>query len=182
MQPKQPWTDGETRTAQQLRDSGLKLTEIAERLCRTEKSVRTKFIRMGWSVERRAKQVEYARKYQADRPKAPSRANWTDEETEMLCSLHAQGFPFKVIAERIGRTFKSTRNRFQRVAARRRSVAKPSDQRVQMPDTAYSARSIPDGVQDRRRAYLNAPHRSITSAFFGDPPKGFSALDQRENA
>jgi hypothetical protein len=124
-----------------------------------------------------------------------TRKPWTPHDWKRTQDLLAQGFLIVQIAEMIGRTKsqvaekvrweKMTPAQREERAAKIRSWKSKAyyrernlsprkmqhtlDQRVDASPEAILAREL-------RAA---APHRDLTGAFFGDPPVGFSALEQR---
>ncbi|MEI6557887.1 MAG: hypothetical protein WCO00_05715 [Rhodospirillaceae bacterium] len=86
-EPRYPWSEQELSTLQQLSDQGLTDDEIARRLGRTPRAVRTMILRVG-----------------GKRLREPSRP-WSDQELETAIRLHASGAMCAAIADVLpGRT------------------------------------------------------------------------------
>lgn len=108
---------------------------------------------------------------------------WNDEQTELARSLLAAKASDDVFRERLGRSKACAYYRILRVdhpdvlkgrVAARLARKNPND----FPHiTAGKINIPPDAFADAERR-MSAP-RSLTSAVFGDPPPGYSALDKR---
>lgn len=117
---------------------------------------------------------------------------WTQEEHEKLVKLKQQSLSFAEIATALNRTRKAvewrwqvinfsaeTRERYrknrQENAARYRRKPRKTNPLRFVPETMIA----PDIVLIERDMRLKAP-QTITGYLFGDPPRGYSALDRRE--
>lgn len=117
---------------------------------------------------------------------------WTSSEWEKVVRLRAEGLTLQAIAPRIGRPFHQLRHKVrwetmtpeqrETRAAKIRSYKKAFSQTVktdrQFEMVRRSARPTLEAIDDRERRHAAGP-RDLTGAFFGDPPVGFSALEQR---
>lgn len=117
---------------------------------------------------------------------------WTEKRLEYLALLKAQDLPIQEIADLIGVTKRTVENRFywdrmtpegrikrrQNINARRRELHAKTDKRITVEQVQVAAR--PSEEQIKQRDVRNAmPYRDLTAFMLGDPPIGFSALDQR---
>lgn len=114
---------------------------------------------------------------------------WTPEHDDIIQSLSAQGVSSRLIGAQIGRTKGAVIGRLARL--RRDDAAREKDTRYKREwertrrdqHRSIAVRAvkveIPDDVLTSRAAYINAAPRDLTGAHFGDPPRGFSALDRR---
>jgi hypothetical protein len=121
---------------------------------------------------------------------------WTEAEIRHLHSYLRRGMKCSEIAAAMGKTRKRIEARIriendekrsaniQRTKEwhrKRREAGIPSKQRVSDKPkthvTPLKKRPTTEMLEEARRR-LEIP-RSITSEFFGDPPKGYSALDKR---
>lgn len=113
---------------------------------------------------------------------------FTPEVWEAACYRALQGASCQQIAEEFGLTTDQVYNRFvgQRAAGkwkhqgpRRYTEARAS--RPGRPQNYTSGSKVTPGqIEDRDRRAQGYDARDFTSSFFGDPPRGFSALDKRK--
>lgn len=112
---------------------------------------------------------------------------WTEDETATLKHLKAEGYLVKTIAHKLGRTEVSVRERWRWInkdedqkEMRRQQVNMNRQQwRSNQAENIVSRalRASPEAIAERdHRLSLR---RSLTSAFFNDPPPGYSALDRK---
>ena len=121
------------------------------------------------------------------RPGADMKAlPWTPEEDAVLCEMTIAGQNYDEIAAALpGRTYAGVKCRLRYVnlsAEDRKEANRRKRARVVVP-ARYQER-VPKAVEvppevfvDRDRRAM-AP-RDLTGAFFGDPPRGYSALERR---
>lgn len=113
---------------------------------------------------------------------------WSPDELETLHRMLADKKTPKEIAEALGcgRARVDTRIRFERKTPDQRLAAKKQKSeyfrhrtgvRSFRESTISSSRPASELIEEAQQRAL-AP-RSITSEFFGDPPKGWSALDRK---
>jgi hypothetical protein len=91
--------------------------------------------------------------------------SWTDEEVEHALGLRRLGLAVKQIALKIGRTELAVFSKFTEIS---HNSAQPQVCRV-TPEALAAREARRDGY-DRR---------DLTATFCGDPPVGYSALDDR---
>lgn len=113
---------------------------------------------------------------------------WTLEETQELLRLQAEGFHIPALAEKLGRTEISVRERIRWLGKteeqkeRRReqiNLTRNGRSAVSAFDHAVmSSKRAPDERIEERNYRLSLP-RTLTSQFFNDPPPGYSALDRK---
>lgn len=114
---------------------------------------------------------------------------WTDEETERLLSMVKLNTPFREIASTLGRSIKSVQTRYEYVnlTPRQREERKQRLYATRHKQTPVRRResdrlltsSRPDAATlDERDLRNAAPVRDLTGLLLGDPPRGYSALDQ----
>lgn len=115
---------------------------------------------------------------------------WTPEQINEIQTLYAQGVSSKIIAARVGRSKGSVLSRLARSRRSEDDTAKAAEykrqwnraQRTGMRCCAYEKApkvDVPPDVLVRRNAYINAEAQGLTGAQFGDPRRGYSALDRR---
>lgn len=127
---------------------------------------------------------------------------WTQKDILLLKQMINAGLTVKEMANRFMCTDDRIRDRMkqdtQRFKDRKKNAARVKAWRDQQkaagkaPKWACggegnrrgsvhsSSRPTPEMIEEAQQRYL-AP-RSLTSSFFGDPPKGWSALDRRQGA
>lgn len=93
------------------------------------------------------------------KPKPP--VPWTDQELNHAKLLFGRGYSFWKIGQLTGRTLEAVRNKL--------FPAPPRDRHH---------RDLPKLKADAAARREAADQRDMTSTFFGDPPRGYSALDQ----
>ena len=113
---------------------------------------------------------------------------WTDAERALIKRLREdEGLTWEAIGERmrvckhvahgaIDPEFDSRRKNYDR----KRSKVRAEKIKKNMRDERVDFVSIPQWVEDKRKKYLNAPHRSLADKILGAPPIGFSALDRKQ--
>jgi hypothetical protein len=119
--------------------------------------------------------------------------NWTAGEIETLLALKAAGKMPSEIAERLNRSTKSVTTRLARMKmtpeqkARRlayennrlRSKRAAKSGIIGVSASARQNIDVEASILMERDRRYGAPARSLTAAFFGDPPVGYSALERR---
>ena len=116
---------------------------------------------------------------------------WTKEETERLESLLANDTPIRDIADQLGRTVMSVwgkildlrrtpTDRAQKIdkGRIRRHIKANKDRLHPSPQSLLEERPAPELLAERDVRF-SAPLRDLAGFVFGDPPVGYSALDQR---
>jgi hypothetical protein len=114
---------------------------------------------------------------------------WTQPEVDQLRKLYASGLTAAQSAREMGMEFERVRARLRwefksgqilanRKAWRASQQPAPNPGRTLYTPTKAGPKVTPEALTHRAQRYA-APHRGITGMFFGDPPVGFSALDQR---
>jgi hypothetical protein len=116
---------------------------------------------------------------------------WTDEETAILRQMMAAARSLPEIMEKLQRSKYSIKERWRWInhteehkILRRKQINLNRHIRSQFGTGAsfarnVPAREIPEDVTSNRAARINAGPRDLAGAFFGDPPRGFSALDRK---
>jgi hypothetical protein len=113
---------------------------------------------------------------------------WTVEETQDLLRLQAEGYVVPVIAEKMGRTTISVRERIrwlgkteeQREIRRKQiSVTRKGRSAVAAFDHPVMTNKRAPDERIAEREYRLALPRTLTGQYFGDPPPGYSALDRK---
>ena len=116
---------------------------------------------------------------------------WNEEDIALIQKLHAEGMSYGAIGERINRSAKAVRVKLKRLSMTPEQIYE-YNKKERLRGKKYIARAtiagvrenvrpenaIPTDVLTDREARLAAP-RDLTGTFFGDPPKGFSALERR---
>lgn len=99
---------------------------------------------------------------------AKRHAPWTPQEYATLYRCRQTDMPLCEIAVRVGRSVWAVRTKLHN---------RPVSYRIQAEGQNYQASQ--DAIDDRelRRAALE--QQTLTQAFCGDPPPGFSALERR---
>lgn len=144
-----PWTADQCAQLRALLDGGATFAEISQRIDRKPASIRTKI-----------------RDMLAPRDETVPNRPWTDEEVADLLRLCADGVSFVQIGLRLGRRGYAC------------SVKYYDMQRKSPPRDPVRQIADPVAIADRD-ARRSLEHRSLTSALFGDPLPGYSALDLR---
>lgn len=115
---------------------------------------------------------------------------WTPEEWERAKQLMAEGAGYDKIAERLGRSRKAVKSKFQEMnRSPKQKEAKLEYQRRKRSEGKGVGREAA-GIRDQhempcaeifieRNRRLSLAPKSLTAAFFGDPLPGYSALDRR---
>lgn len=94
---------------------------------------------------------------------------WTEQEWAEAQQMRREGRSYRIIAELLGRSGKSVQDKFARESGRREretvrvSAARPTDEMLEQVNRKYEALA----------------RRNLTASLMGDPPPGFSALEQR---
>jgi hypothetical protein len=115
---------------------------------------------------------------------------WTEEETAVLREMMAAGCSYTEMMAKIGRSKHSIKERWRWInhseeerAKRRKQINLNRNIRTQFGNgvspTRLAPRVIPEEVTAHRAARIAAGPRDLSGAFFGDPPRGFSALDRK---
>jgi predicted transcriptional regulator len=93
---------------------------------------------------------------------------WTEEDMATARTLYAQHQNYNAVAKIMDRSPSTVGEQLQGLRGARRL------ERVNKAETTVPADVLAD--RERRR---NLDHRDYTSAFFGDPLPGYSALERR---
>jgi hypothetical protein len=115
---------------------------------------------------------------------------WSEEETAVLREMKAAGATVPEIMARLGRSKYGIKERWRWLntdeeerAKRCRQINLNRNIRAQFGNGISATRSaprvVPDEVVSNRDARGKAGPRDLAGAFFGDPPRGFSALDRK---
>lgn len=154
------WTAEEIDQLHTLRAEGFEAPEIAQKLGRSTQSVRSKFHKVKNGI------------LQNDGKNAwTERKAWTAQEIEQLKHLRdVERLSFTAIGKIMGRPSAtvSSKHCYLRTSA-------PIRHDVEQRGTFV----IPPEVREDWKRRQMASHRDLTSAFCGDPPLGFSALERR---
>ena len=103
----------------------------------------------------------------------PERKSWTAQEIEQLKHLRdVERLTFTKIAKIMGRPSATVASKHSYLRTTM-PIRHDAEQRISF--------IIPDAVKEEWKRRQMASHRDLTSAFCGDPPLGFSALDQRND-
>lgn len=95
---------------------------------------------------------------------------WTPDEFDRAITMRNDGFDHTEIAAALGRSQTSVQSKFEN--DRRARIGRPIE--------GAKSRVLSDRQQDERaRRSDGYDARDLTSQIMGDPPRGFSALDQR---
>lgn len=96
---------------------------------------------------------------------------WPPEEVARLFRLRqVEGRDWSEIARELGRTESGVKSKYKYELHSRD---------VRAPSVPFQREPVPELVLSEQARRLCAPYRSQASAFCGDPPFGFSALDRR---
>lgn len=98
---------------------------------------------------------------------------WTAEEWAQAQKLRASGSTYPMIAKELGRSPESVMFRFARMRDGQ-GTKLHLDAQIDVV-----ARPTPEMFERRNYRLLAESKRDLTAALFGDPPPGFSALEQR---
>jgi hypothetical protein len=115
---------------------------------------------------------------------------WSEEETAVLREMKTAGATVPEIMARLSRTKYGIKERWRWLntdeaekAKRRQQINLNRNIRAQFGNGVLPTRSapriVPDEVTSNRDARIKAGPRDLAGAFFGDPPRGFSALDRK---
>ena len=96
---------------------------------------------------------------------------WTSAEINRLMTMHDDGVHFTVIARALRRGAKPVLSK----------IRYELDRRVRDNKAPARAKIAPQQEAERLLRRDGYDARDITSTFFGDPPRGFSALDQKRS-
>ena len=112
----------------------------------------------------------------------------SEDEVKRAYQLRKQGLTFNQIAVAMGRKYNTIVNRFKWDAMTPEERQTNRERKREWRNAHYgrpkaeiplpTARPTPEMLADRDRREA-MPHRDLTSAFFGDPPLGLSALEGR---
>lgn len=123
---------------------------------------------------------------------------WTQKEIKQLKKLLADGLSHAVIGERMNRTEAAVQFKLRSLSASEKQLRRWKDaanakrrlkraqERLELNRNAVrrvednSNFQVPPAVLEDRSRRRELEHQSLTSAFFGDPLPGYSALDQNE--
>src|SRR6266540_1663202 len=116
---------------------------------------------------------------------------YSDEETAILREMMAAGRSIPEIMDRLKRSKHSIKERWRWInrteedkILRRKQINVNRNIRREFGPGVHNARlifkrEIPHEAVTDRNARFDAGPRDLTGAFFGDPPRGFSALDRK---
>lgn len=110
------------------------------------------------------------RKSSSGRKGVPDRQFWTADDIESAMAMFDDDLGFEDIARALGRSVEATKVRIYLEQYKARIAA--GNRRTSV-DPSLEAERV------RRRDGYDA--RDLTSTFFGDPPRGFSALDKQRS-
>lgn len=111
------------------------------------------------------------RKSSSGRYNRPDSIPWTQTEIDLCMAMHEDDYGPEDIAIRLRRSVTSIQSKIRcALELRRREEGGSVSKRI-------SAKQ--EDERDRRKAGYDA--RDMTSTFFGDPPRGFSALDKQRS-
>lgn len=96
---------------------------------------------------------------------------WTPQEYATLYRCRQANMPVCEIAQRVGRSVWAVRTKLLNPDRR-----VPSSYRIQVEGQRYQASH--DALDDRERRREALEQQTLTQAFCGDPPPGFSALER----
>lgn len=117
-------------------------------------------------------------------------AQFCGEKKDRLLKLQAEGKSRKEIARIVGISYKRVLRQLwwanmspEKYAEKRERLNKPRREAIKTPRVldeyvTVAARPSEKQLEDRDRR-TSLPIRDLTGAFFGDPPVGLSALEQR---
>jgi hypothetical protein len=100
---------------------------------------------------------------------------WTDADTKLARQMLVAGEPADAFVVRLGRTLQASRDRVKR---ERHKAAWKSLSHSEMRERVFAS---PAHVIAEAQRRASAP-QCLTGLTFGDPPKGYSALDRRNRA
>lgn len=96
---------------------------------------------------------------------------WPDAEVARLMRLRLDlGWSWAEIALELGRTESGVKSRFK---------YEQHSREVKAPSVPFVREPVPDSVLADQARRLTAGARDLAGSVFGDPPRGFSALDRR---
>jgi hypothetical protein len=101
-----------------------------------------------------------------EKPPAKRRVVWTAELWARAQAMRAAGDAYRVIGEAIGMPQHQVVWRFYAERAREKKASQESTSNSEV-------------LEERARRSAAMDRRSMTATFFGDPPPGYSALDQK---
>lgn len=115
---------------------------------------------------------------------------WTADETAILQEMMAAAYRMPAMMARLSRSEQSIKERWRWInlpeeekAKRRKQINLNRHIRCQFGNGVgplrQAPREIPNEVTSNRDARIKAGPQDLSGAFFGDPPKGFSALDRK---
>ena len=107
-------------------------------------------------------------------------ADWTDEETALARALMERGASHEEFLQKLGRSRSSAyyRLRYVDLPSVRRSASSKYRSETPSPRGSYKNRELPAEMLRDAQDRMLAP-RTLTQAFFGDPPAGHSSLDKK---
>jgi hypothetical protein len=98
----------------------------------------------------------------------PARLLWTPTEIESAMTLFEDDFSFEDIARTLGRSVEAVKLRIH-----------TEQYKARVADGYKRSTIAPEVEAERTERQLGNDARDITATFFGDPPRGFSALDKQ---
>jgi hypothetical protein len=102
-------------------------------------------------------------------PKLTISKLWTEQEWAEARAMREEGRSYGLIASCLGRSYKSVESKFKNEGGRKRGDReRPSSSRPS--EEVLAQRDIRIAAEDKR---------DLTARLQGDPPPGFSALEQR---
>lgn len=103
------------------------------------------------------------------------RTKWSPHKLRVALEMRANGATFMEIAKVIGLSHVAVSTELADAPCPR----KPSERRIDNARTTEASRAPSEVLAERERRAAAADLRNFTQAFFGDPPVGFLALDQK---
>lgn len=104
----------------------------------------------------------------------PSNVPWSAQEIENCMALYDDDLAIEDIAVALGRGIEATRERVY-IELRKRHAGEKGC-------AWLSGKITPEQEAERLKRRDGYDARDITSTFFGDPPRGFSALDKQRQS
>lgn len=138
-----------------LARAGHTCDQIAELTGRHRASIRSKLVALGVPFKQLTKQL------------------WTEDEISTAVAMRASGATFEDISKAIGRSAAAAREKLTTVGLHEPEVTRLID---------IDPRPSPELLAARAYRYEMAARRTLSEMLLGDPPPGFSALDEKRRA
>ncbi len=117
---------------------------------------------------------------------------WSPEDWATVVRMRAEGMTIGAVAARIGRRVNTLKakirweamdsderaSRAARIKGYKRKHRQTIKTERQFEMVRKEGRPSEESIADRERRHAAGP-RDLTGAFFGDPPRGYSALERR---